>query len=264
MSGHSNKIGDDGAIIGEYIYTKDAFFEDVHFKRSWLTPYQIAYKAMMVNISDAVAMNAEAKYALLSVAMPKSMSKEDMRELARGFQDSASSFNVEIIGGDTIANKKLDITITVISKSKKPLLRTGIKSADLVAFTGVLGESKRDLSRLLNGATLHHKSRFISLHVRDKFIYKTRDFLRAGMDISDGLFSDLQKLSKLNRCTFVFNQKILKQIGCSGEEYEMLVVFDRRKRKALIRRAESLHVKLNIFASVKRGKFKNRCKAHHF
>jgi thiamine-monophosphate kinase len=264
MSLRSHKIGDDGAVIGDYIYSKDAFFENVHFKRGWLSFYQIASKAMMVNISDAVAMNAKPKYALLSVAMPKTLSKHDMSELARGFLETADSFGIEIIGGDTIANTKLDISITVISKSKKPLLRTSLKSGDLVAYTGVLGGSGRDLKRLMRGGLVHHYSPFISLHVRDDFIAKTRCILRAGMDISDGLFSDLHKLSKLNRCSFEFNQRILKEVGCSGEEYEMLIVFDKRKRKALIRKAAQLRVRINIFASVKRGSFKNSCKAHHF
>ena len=114
ISQFDNKhIGDDGAVIKNYIYSKDGFFENVHFKTSWMSFYQIASKAMSINISDAIAMNAQPKYALLSVAMPKSMSKSDMRELAMGFKDVASKYAVEIIGGDTISNTKLDITITI-------------------------------------------------------------------------------------------------------------------------------------------------------
>ena len=37
-------IGDDGAIVDEFIYSKDAFFENVHFKTSWMSYYQIAKK----------------------------------------------------------------------------------------------------------------------------------------------------------------------------------------------------------------------------
>jgi thiamine-monophosphate kinase len=45
----------------------DAFHEDVHFKRSWMSPAQIARKAMLINLSDVVAMNATPLYALVSV-----------------------------------------------------------------------------------------------------------------------------------------------------------------------------------------------------
>lgn len=115
----SSRIGDDGAVIGEQIYSKDAFFENVHFKTKWMSHYQIAVKSMMINISDAIAMNAEPKYALLSVAMPKTISKSQMQELALGFKNVASQYGIEIIGGDTISNTKLDITITIISHTKK-------------------------------------------------------------------------------------------------------------------------------------------------
>lgn len=264
MSRHSHSIGDDGAVMGKQIFSKDAFFENVHFKRSWLSPYQIAHKAMMVNISDAIAMNAKPKYALLSVAMPKSLAKHEMVALARGFQDVADTFGIEIIGGDTIANSKLDITVTIISESKKPLFRSGIKEGDLLLYTGILGQPQRDLKRLMSGGSLHHKSRFISLHVRDEFIHSSRRILRAGMDISDGLFSDLNKLSKLNRCGFTFHNKINRASGCSGEEYEMLVAIPRRNRITILRKAKQSRVPITIFASARRGSFVNPCKAHHF
>ncbi|MDR2342313.1 MAG: thiamine-phosphate kinase, partial [Campylobacteraceae bacterium] len=52
-------IGDDGAVVGKWVYSKDIFAEDIHFKKEWLTLSQIAKKAMLVNISDAIAMNAK-------------------------------------------------------------------------------------------------------------------------------------------------------------------------------------------------------------
>jgi len=260
----SKNIGDDGAVIDGIVYSKDAFFEDVHFKSSWMSHYQIAQKAMIINISDAIAMNAKPKYALLSVAMPKNITKTQMKELACGFEDIVKKYGVEIIGGDTISNIKLDITITIISETKKPLRRDGIRKGHLLAYTGKLGDSKKDLQRLLNLGNIHKKSKFINISLRDKFIKNSIRFLSAGMDISDGLFSDMDKLSKVNRIGFDFFKKIDKRVGCSGEEYEMLISFDKRYRKTLMRRADLSRVSLNIFASSRRNRYINRCKAHHF
>jgi len=257
-------IGDDGALIDDFVYSKDAFFENIHFKTKWMSYYQIAKKAMLVNISDAIAMNAKPKYALLSVAMPKGITKAQMRELALGFNDAAKEFNIEIIGGDTISNTKLDITVTIVSKTKKPLLRSGIRNGYLVAYTGKLGKSKKDLQRLLNLGSIHSKSKFIDIKLRDKFIYKTRKYLSSGMDISDGLFSDLDKLARANKTGFKFYKDIKGSIGCSGEEYEMLVAFDARNKKALLRYAKLCRTPLNIFAYSARTKYTNRCKSHHF
>lgn len=257
-------IGDDGALINGYIYSKDAFFENVHFKTKWMSYYQIARKAMLVNISDAIAMNAKPKYALLSVAMPKSISKKQMNELHDGFVSAAKEYGIEIIGGDTIANSKLDITITVISVSNKPLLRSGIRRNDLIAFTGDLGKSSRDLRYLMSGGEINKYSKFVDIKLKSVFIKKSIRFLHSGMDISDGLFSDLGKLSDINRVGFSFKKKINRQIACSGEEYEMLVAFDKRYRKAVLRLAKSSRTKLTIIASIKRQKYTNRCKSHHF
>ncbi len=40
----SDYIGDDGAIIGDTIYSMDGFYEGVHFKREWMSLSQICKK----------------------------------------------------------------------------------------------------------------------------------------------------------------------------------------------------------------------------
>ena len=264
FSKKTKHIGDDGALVDGFVYSKDAFFEGVHFKREWMSLRDVAKRAMMVNISDAVAMNAKPLYALLAVAMPKDMSKAQMKELTTGFLEAAKKYGIEIIGGDTIANTKLDISITIISKTKNPLLRRGMKKGHLLAYTGKLGDSKKELHRLFRGGGLHTKSKFRNIVLRDKFILTCKRFLSSGMDISDGIFSDLGKLSSTNALGFDFIHKISKAIGCSGEEYEMLISFDPRKKKAVVARAKQTRTPLTIFAKAQRKKYTNRCKAHHF
>ncbi len=264
FSGHTHHIGDDGAVIGRQVFSNDAFCEDVHFKRSWMTLRQIAYKSMLINISDAIAMNAKPQYALLSVAIPSSYSLHDLRELHAGFQEAAEEYDLEIIGGDTVSNSKLDISITIISQSDKLLHRKGLKEGDLLAYTGALGKSARDLRYLLRGGKVHAKSKFVRFGLRKEFIADATRFLSSGMDISDGLGSDLERLHSLNRIGFDFNKKLDKKLFCSGEEYEMLVGFDPRQRKKIIRLAAKNRTPLHIFAEAKRTAYKSRCKAHHF
>jgi len=229
-----------------------------------LSYYQIAKKAMVINISDAIAMNAKPKYALLSVAMPKNITKSQMKELAQGFQEVAASYGIEIIGGDTLSNTKLDITVTIISKTIKPLYRSGVKDGIMLAYTGTLGASAKELKKLFNLGSLHKKSKFINIKLREDFLSKTARLLAAGMDISDGLADDLAKLSKYNQIGFSFFDKMEKQLLCSGEEYEMLIAFDKRNTKSILRRACQSRVKINIFATATRAKYSSRCKSHHF
>ena len=153
----NNKIiGDDGAFIDGFVYSMDAFFENVHFKKEWMSLKQIAYKSMIVNISDAIVMNATPLYALLSVAIPNTYSEEDLKELSLGFKKAAREFGIQIIGGDTISNEKLDISITIISKTTNPIYRSGVKKGDLLCYTGTLGLCKRDLENLFSSSFLQN------------------------------------------------------------------------------------------------------------
>jgi len=268
----SNKfIGDDGAVILErlkekesYVYSMDAFFENVHFKREWMSLKQIAKKAMLVNISDAIVMNAVPKYALLSVAIPPDFTKEELDELASGFKKITKKYGITIIGGDTIANTKLDISITIISITTNPIYRSGTKIGDLVCYTGNLGSSKEDLDKLFQGKPIDGNSKFLEPKLNDDFFYAIAPYIHSALDISDGLFFELERLSKINNLTFEFQEGIPKAIGCSGEEYEILFTFPKKNKKKIYEIANLYGITLNVFAKTIKGSFECKCKQHHF
>ena len=257
-------IGDDGAFIDGFVYSMDAFFENVHFKKEWMSLKQIAYKAMIVNISDAIVMNAIPKYALLSVAIPKSYSNEDLKELAKGFKKAASEFGIEIIGGDTISNEKLDISVTIISKVSNPIYRKGMNKGDILCYTGTLGLCKIYLERLFKNKEVPKKSKFIKPILNADFFYEIAPLITTSMDISDGLFFELERLSKANKLGFEFFHKIDEEIGTSGEEYEILFSFNENNLEKIKKIALKHKVKLNPFAKAVKGKYTTDCKNHHF
>jgi thiamine-monophosphate kinase len=257
-------IGDDGAVVGNFVYSMDAFFQNVHFKQSWMSLEQIAQKSMLVNISDAIVMNAKPKYALLSVAIPPYFTTKELEQLSKGFKKTAKKYGIVIIGGDTISNNKLDISITIISKTKKPILRSGTNIDDLVCYTGDLGGVKKDLDKLLDNKKIKKDSKFIKPKLHPKFFYKIAPYINSAMDISDGLFFELERLAKVNKLGFEFFDKISKKVGCSGEEYEILFTFDKKNIKKIEKIAKKFNVKLNIFAKTIKGKYSSNCKNHHF
>ena len=261
---HSQKIGDDGAVIGKKVYSADAFCEGTHFRREWMSPYRIGRKAMLVNLSDAVAMNADPEYALVMVSIPRVMDGEEIRELSRGLEETAVEYGCEIVGGDTVGGERLHLGITLISHAEEPLLRRGVQEGDLLAYTGRLGESLRDLKRLEAGEKIAEDSRFFEPVLRREFIRKARPFLRAGMDISDGLYCDTNKLLDANDTGVQLLTKIPEEIGRSGEEYEMLVAFAPERRSAVEEIAASLSLPLTVFAEVASNSFRFPCVSHHF
>ncbi len=261
---NSKYIGDDGAVLGESIYSVDAFFEDVHFKREWMSLAQIGRKAMLVNLSDAIAMNGVPQYALLAISLPYDLSTNDIDELMSSIENTADEFGCELIGGDTVGNDKLHISITIISQSSSPLMRKGLKIGDLLAYTGELGESRRDLNRLFDGEKIANNSKFFEPILRAEFISKSREYLSTGMDISDGLFCDTNKMLDYNTLGFTPLIEIDDEIGLSGEEYEMLIGFAPQHIKDIKRVAKETNTPLCLFARVTDNSNRLKCKSHHF
>jgi len=219
---------------------------------------------MLVNISDAIVMNAIPKYALLTVAIPENFTKKNLKQLASGFKQIAKKYNIIIIGGDTISNEKLDISITIISITKKETLRSGTKKSDLVCYTGTLGSCKDDLNLLLSNNKISKKSKFIKPKLNGEFFYDISPYINSALDISDGLFFELERLSKINKLGFKFFNNIDKRIGCSGEEYEILFTFNPKYKQQIIKLSKKHNITLNIFAKATKGKYRCSCKGHHF
>lgn len=255
-------IGDDGAVIGDFVYSKDLFVENSHFKKGWLTFFEIGKKAMLVNVSDAIVMNARPKFALLGLGFSKNTTFAQINELKNGIMSVCKQYDIKIIGGDTISSSFLSLSVTLVSSVKKPVFRKRLKDGDLIAYTGKIGGSLKALRVLQNGGTVGKNSRFKNIILRDKFFYNSAKFLRSAMDISDGLCSDLPK--------FVGNKnlKFIKKLNYfefnSGEEYEILLSCTKKHKQRLINEAKKARVPLTFFAKVTKGKYKTYGKNEHF
>lgn len=257
-------IGDDGAVIADTVYSKDLFCEDIHFKRDWMSLEQIAYKSMLINISDAIVMNAKPQYALIGIKIPSDFSKEQLDALSEGFLKASTEFDFQIIGGDTVAGEKLDISITVISHTENPVTRTGLEVGDVVGYTGDLGSVKKDLEALFRGEKISSGSKFITPNLKADFFFSAAPYFTTAMDISDGLSKDLSRLSQINAKGFAFFRNIDEAILCSGEEYEVLFSCKEKDCDTIIKIAQKTDTPVTFFAKVTNGAYETVCKENHF
>lgn len=139
-------VGDDAAVIDssekQTIVTTDLLIEGVHFDLSYMPLKHLGYKAVMVNLSDVYAMNAEAEQITVSIAISNRFPLEALEELYAGIQLACNTYNVDLIGGDTTSSTKgMLLSITAIGKANKGdvIYRSGAKPTDLVVVSGDLG-----------------------------------------------------------------------------------------------------------------------------
>ena len=113
-------------------------------------------------------------------------------------------------------------------------------------------------------STILNKSKFIKPKLNPYFFYEIAPYITSSMDISDGLFFELEKLSIASKVGFQFLHDIDENIGTSGEEYEILFSFDEKNLDKIKKIALKHKVKLNLFAKAIKGKYRTSCKNHHF
>lgn len=212
LKGVIKGIGDDCAVFGPYsgrvlLFTTDMLVEDIHFLRDKLTPYQLGWKAIAVNLSDIAAMGGRPLFILISLGIPVEMNFELIQDIYKGMKDICEHYTVNILGGDTVASPdKLIINISLIgdAKEKEVIYRSGARPGDKIYLTGNVGDSFAGLKILKNEISPPNSigSHFIKVHNEPKPLIETGRIIAtsglasAMIDLSDGLLSDLRHICK--------------------------------------------------------------------
>ncbi len=205
-------IGDDCAVFGPssgrvLLFTTDMLVEDIHFLKSKMSPYQLGWKSIAVNLSDIAAMGGRPLILLISLAIPAEMDVEIIQDLYKGMKDICEHHKVNIVGGDTVASPdKLVINVSLIgdAKENEVLYRSGARPGDSIYLTGNVGDSFAGLKILKKEISSPKSiaSYFIKIHNEPKPLIETgmtiaaSGFANAMIDVSDGLLPDLGHICK--------------------------------------------------------------------
>jgi len=231
-------IGDDGAVLdvptgSKLVVSTDTTVEHVHFRREWLTPEEIGWRATMAALSDLAAMAAAPLGVLLALTVPAAW-REVLPQLAHGIGEATAHTDVPIVGGDVTDGDRLALAITVLGHAAHPLARSGASAGDTIYVTGRLGGPGAALAAWLRGASPvpAHRVRFAHPEARiAPALWCARHGATAAIDISDGLAGDLAHIAAasgvgcevdLDRLP-VLEGVARREALASGEEYELLV-----------------------------------------
>ncbi len=200
--------GDDCAIVSvpenkQLLITTDTLISGVHFPEN-TSAEDIAYKAIMVNLSDLAAMGATPAWFTLAISLPD-INDSWLQAFSNQFNSVLSKFNISLIGGDTT---KGDLSITIqamgFCDKDKILRRDKAEAGDKIFVTGELGDASIGLHAVLNNL---NDERFLPCiqrlnrpEARVKFAEGLVSYSKCAIDISDGLVADLGHILDASFC----------------------------------------------------------------
>lgn len=233
----SQYIGDDCAYLKDLgiVISQDSLVEDIHFNKHMMSPYQIGYKSVMVNLSDIAASGAKPAYLTVALSLPKEIKDDAVIDFYEGAKYALENLDVEIVGGDITGSDKLYISISVIGKTlnRKISSRSHAKIGHKIITSGVHGSSAAGLRILQND--LEPDKDLIKAHLMPvaqiDFAKQISEQIQedyAMMDTSDGLFDALFKIGSASKCTMSVDfERILydPKIKEYFSDYKDLILF---------------------------------------
>ncbi len=281
-------IGDDCSIIPlsekvSHIFTTDMLIEKTHFLRDKITPYQLGFKSLAVNLSDIAAMGGSPVASYLSIGLPKEIEVDWMEEFVKGFKALSQKENVPLMGGDTTScEDKIIINVGVTGEIQNDNIkfRSAAKEGDLICVTGQVGDSAGGLQIILNDLEKENEgSKLLEQHLtpyphlaEGKWLSKFKA-VHAMIDVSDGISSDLGHICKasgihgtiefedvpisdeLRKLATEQNWNPYELALSGGEDYVLLLTIDKEEFNSI---SEAFSNKfgnpLYLIGSVKKGK----------
>lgn len=231
--------GDDGAIVGiaadeDVVATVDVQIEGQHFENSWLDDATLARRLVRSAVSDLAAMAARPVGLLISIESPELPGRVG-EEFWSAIDDEVQMLEAPLLGGNVAASGGgLSLTLTAIGAVPRgrALLRSGARPGDVLLVTGTPGAAAHQRKEIAAGSPDSTQGPWTTPPVRlaeARWLVDTGG-ATAGIDISDGLWLDLERLLTASGVTAaidigegVTGGLSADEILAGGEDYEILV-----------------------------------------
>lgn len=216
------------------VITKDIIIENVHFLNG-TRAYDIAKKAIRVNLSDIAAMGAMPYGYFLGLAINNSTS-EWLSDFAQGLKEDNNLFKIKLLGGDTAKHTGttiISITMLGIIQKGQGFTRSGAQINDSLYVSGTIGDSAIGLLTytdplLVQFTTLqkHYKLPNPQINLG----LELSGNISTCIDISDGLIQDAMNICKssnvgieIYRNTIPFAKEVNKIIALDPKYFELAI-----------------------------------------
>jgi len=224
--------------------------------------FDAARKSIVACVSDFAAKGIQPQYGIISINLPKSISRSKIDEIAKGFKKACNEYGISILGGDTNAGKEIVFNVCIFGETSSIVSRKGSKKNDLIFVTGPFGYTAAGLNILLGKKK--GKAGFVKKSIKAvvnpkpklNFGIKNKKYFSSSMDSSDGLSTTLNEMSKQSKKKFVINNipskkdleehvnsqkfSLIDLVFHGGEEYEFVFTVNPKYRRTILKNAKLL------------------------
>ncbi len=274
--------GDDCAILAppenrQLLITTDTLISGVHFPEN-TSAEDIAYKAVMVNLSDLAAMGATPAWLTLAISLPE-INENWLQAFSQQLSELLGKYNLSLIGGDTTKGP-LSITIQAMgfATEENIMRRDAAKAGDAIFVSGYLGDAaiglKAVLQKLDDEALLPCIDRLNRPQAKILFAQELGQYVNCAIDISDGLVADLGHIAEASHCgarirlsdipvspcaRFYFKQYPAAGqsnnidwsiVVTQGDDYELCFTVSESQRDKVLALAEKYQTKLSCIGEI--------------
>ncbi|ALA25625.1 thiamine-monophosphate kinase [Piscirickettsia salmonis] len=281
-------IGDDCALLqlgsSEVIAASiDSLVSGVHFFADE-KPFNIGYKAVMVNASDLAAMGAKPRWLTLALTLPE-MDENWLSLFSQGLFQALAETGMSLVGGDTTRGPlSLSVQVQGTVDKDKALRRSGMQEGDVIYVSGPLGGAALGLAHRLGNIQFNHDQKEKTLELIEQALCLPqarwqlglilKDYANSCIDISDGLAADLTHMLRQSACGAKINladipyHLAFSSVNLSlnekwqyalagGEDYELCFSMNKNNEEKLLEKLKSKNINIFRIGEVISGDDKN-------
>ena len=138
-------VGDDSSIISlpsgkESVVSVDTSIENIHFLDS-MSPKDIAYRAVVVALSDLAACGAAPAWYSVALTFPE-LDEAWLKKFSDGLRGVSDDYRIPLIGGDTTkGNLSITVQANGYCDTGLSILRSNAKPNENIYVSGLIGEA---------------------------------------------------------------------------------------------------------------------------
>ena len=260
----------------------DTYVDKIHFM-NFKHPNLVIKKCLRSSLSDLICKGVNPKYYFIaSAGNSKHFTKINLSKISKALKSEQKKFSIKLSGGDTTYSNTLSFTFVVVGYSTTlPVLRNGAKLNDDIYITNTVGDAFLGLYIIKkNKKILNHKyfvNSFYLPNIPYKFGKKMCLFANAAIDISDGLFQDINHLMENSKFAYDLdlnkipisvnltkyikkNNKKKKSFVSHGDDYQILFTAKKNKSNLIKRIAKKTNTLITKIGVIKKQNIKKTIK----